>query len=117
MDPLSDPMSSDKELPNDEIGTNWNKNRKNCPNCQEVFETTSEKLKHVAMMHPATKIYSCSHCDKKYINIRSLDNHEKKFHGLSTSKGEVISEGFFFSIWFSPQNKNEPNCCALAIHT
>ena len=111
MDPLSEPMSSDKELPNNEIGTNWNKNRKNCPNCQDVFETTSEKLKHVAIMHPATKIYSCSHCDKKYINIRSLDNHEKKFHGLSTSKGGVITD---FSCQFGSVLK--PKMCQITAH-
>ena len=51
-----------------------------CPNCKLVFKSRGLMVKHFTSMHPEEKIYSCSHCNEKYLSLNGLNSHVFNIH-------------------------------------
>ena len=74
----TDPLSDVEPFPKNHMKSSKLPHR--CLKCTEEFETTDLRIEHVRIIHPETKIRSCSHCEKECLTSGGLRDHHRKKH-------------------------------------
>jgi len=80
-------------------------NSKQCPICNLVFSTTSNRVRHVSVKHHQTKPYICKYCSKSFSQSFNSSRHEDSCGNRKSFNCQICNKTFTNKKLFNQHKK------------
>ncbi len=65
-----------------------------CDECGQIFGHLDELTRHIEKEHPNVQKAPCDKCDKKFVSIEKLRNHQIYFHSTKTAECDLCKKRY-----------------------
>ncbi len=67
---------------------------RNCDECGQIFGHLDELTRHIEKEHPNVQKFPCEKCDRKFVSIEKLRNHQIYFHSTKTAECDFCKKSY-----------------------